>query len=67
MVMPKNAIKKLQEGDEELEQSLKAGWRRELLGNALVDWLQNFDRLDLKVVDNRIELLLKDLKSNGQR
>jgi len=66
MVMPKNAIKKLQEGDEELERSLKSGWRRELLGDALVDWLQNFDRLDLKVVDNRIELLLKDLKSNGQ-
>lgn len=67
MVMPKNAIKKLKDGDEELDRSLDAGWRRELLGDALVDWLRNFNQLDLKVVDNRIELLLKDLQENGQR
>lgn len=63
MVMPRNAIRKLKNGDESktLDQSLASGWRGELLGASLVTWLRNFDRLDLKVVENRIELVLKDL------
>lgn len=60
LVLPRNSIKKLRNGDQSMNESLDHGWRRELLGNNLVEWLRNFDHLDLKVVDNRIELIIKD-------
>ncbi len=60
LVLPRNSIKKLRNGDEAINESLNHGWRRELLGDNLVAWLRNFDRLDLQVVDNRIELILKE-------
>ncbi|MDX1943371.1 MAG: ribonuclease D [Saprospiraceae bacterium] len=58
-VLPRNAIRKLKNGHDGLTASLEHGWRRELLGDALVEWLLNVEHLDLKVAENRIELLLK--------
>ncbi len=60
LVFPRNAIKKLKNGDDTLGASLEHGWRRELLGDNLVTWLRNFDHLDFNVIENRIELLLKN-------
>ncbi len=59
MVMPRNAIKKLRNGDTWLRENLQKGWRRELLGDSLTECLCNFEQLDLSVVENRVELLLK--------
>lgn len=58
LALPRAAIKKVRNGDEGLEESLKNGWRKELFGEALVERVLNFDKLDMKVSETTIELLI---------
>lgn len=59
LALPRAAIKKVRNGDEGLEESLKNGWRKALFGEALVERILNFDQLEMKVSETSIELGLK--------
>lgn len=58
LALPRAAIKKVRNGDEGLEESLRNGWRKELFGEALVERVLNFDKLNMKVSETTIELLI---------
>lgn len=58
MVLTRGALTKIK-GDEEAIRQHIGGWRRELLGEKFLEWLANFDRLDLSVDDGRIEMFVK--------
>ena len=63
LVFPKNALKKLRADPEALNGVLIGGWRKELLGENLVNWLGNIDDLELEINDNGgIKLSLRDKK-----
>lgn len=53
MVIARNAIKKIRSNGVSLE-----GWRKELLGEGLVERILNFDKLDMKVSESDIALVL---------
>ncbi len=55
MVMARNGIRKIRNENE----SMLNGWRRELLGDGLIERLRNFDQLDIQVNDGVVELILK--------
>ncbi|MFN7115912.1 MAG: ribonuclease D [Saprospiraceae bacterium] len=58
LALPRAAIKKVRNGDAGLMQSLENGWRKQLFGDALVERILNFDKLDMKVSETTIELLI---------
>ena len=59
LVMPRNAIRRMKHDPKVLESILGSGWRRELLGEQFIDWLQNFERLQLKIAGGDIRLRVK--------
>ena len=59
LVMPRNAIRRMKHDPKVLESILGSGWRRELLGEQFIDWLQNFERLQLKIEGGDIRLRVK--------
>ena len=58
LALPRTAIKKVRNGHEGLEESLKNGWRKSLFGPDLVECVLNFEKLDMKVSETTIELRL---------
>ena len=54
LVMPRNAIRRMKNDPKILENILGSGWRRELLGNDFVEWLTNYDTLDLQITGGQI-------------
>ncbi len=63
LVMPRKAIRKLRRDDPE-EQLFYTGWRRQLLGDEFIEWMENIDQLDIRMQGGNIELTLRDT-SNG--
>ena len=57
LVMPRNAIKRMKQDESVRKSILGSGWRRELLGDDFVGWLQNFDRLKLRIEGGKISLV----------
>lgn len=58
LAMPKNNFKKLR-GDEELFNEICGGWRREFLGDAFIQLLQNIDSLEVLTDGRKMELIHK--------
>jgi len=56
LVMPRNAIRRMKQNPEARKTILGSGWRKELLGPDFVSWLQNFDKLTLKIEGGKIAL-----------
>ena len=56
LVMPRNAIKRMKQEPEVRQKILGSGWRRELLGEDFVRWVENFDSLKLKIEGGKISL-----------
>ena len=56
LVMPRNAIKRMKQDEEQREKILGSGWRKELLGPDFVNWLQNFDKLKVRIEGGKIAL-----------
>lgn len=54
LVMPRNAIRRMKNDPKVLDNILGSGWRGELLGGEFVDWLQNYDHLDLSISGGQI-------------
>lgn len=61
MVVSKNTLQKATMDISEVEDLLRDGWRKELLGDTIINWLQNMDHLGMDIKDGLIEL-----KLNGQ-
>ena len=64
LVMPRKAIRKLRRDDPE-EQQFYYGWRRELLGDDFIRWMENIDQLDIRMHGGSIELSLRDTSNGG--
>jgi len=60
LALPRAAIKKVRNGNEGLEDSLKNGWRKDLFGAELVERILNFDKLEMEVTDSTIALKVED-------
>lgn len=60
LVMPRNAIKRMKNDPEVREQILGSGWRRELLGEEFVSWLEHYDKLDVHIEGGRIEVKIAE-------
>ncbi len=56
LVMPRNAIRKMKDDPEVRQLMLGDGWRRELLGEQFSSWLEDFDRLQVKINGGKIEI-----------
>ena len=60
LVMPKNMVDKFRNDDDLREAVIGSGWRREMLGDSLVKWLENIDRLELDIQGGKIEIRIGD-------
>ncbi len=56
LVMPRNAIKRMKSDPATRQNILGSGWRRALLGDDFVNWLENYDHLHVHIKGGRIEL-----------
>ena len=56
LVMPRNAIKRMKQDAEQREKILGSGWRQELLGPDFINWVENFDRLKVRIEGGKIAL-----------
>lgn len=59
LVMPRNAIKRMGNNGQELHDILGQGWRRELLGDNFVHWLDNYHDLRVRINGGRIDLVVE--------
>lgn len=57
LVMPRNAIKRMKQDREVREKIIGSGWRSELLGEDFVNWIENFEKLKLKIEGGKISLI----------
>lgn len=60
LVMPRNAIRRMKNDPKILNNILGSGWRRELLGKEFVDWLKNYDHLDLSISGGQIGIKMSN-------
>lgn len=58
MVMPRSILKRMKADADFFDKSISQGWRSEFLGADIVHWLNNRTRLDLNLLDGKIELKL---------
>jgi len=56
MVMPRNAIKRMKNDPDQLQKLLGSGWRKELLGDDFVKWLEHYDELELSIEGGQIAI-----------
>jgi len=56
LVMPRNAIKRMKNDPDVLQSILGSGWRKELLGEDFVNWLKNYDKLELSIEGGQIAI-----------
>ncbi|MTB53117.1 HRDC domain-containing protein [Lewinella sp. W8] len=57
LIMPRNAIKRMKKDPEVRESILGSGWRRKLLGDDYVHWVEHFDSLSMKIEGGKIALV----------
>jgi ribonuclease D len=57
MVTSRNSIKRMRYDETFREEFLSSNWRRELLGKDFIGWLQQFDRLKVRISGGKIELV----------
>lgn len=56
LVMPKNMLEKMKTDPELKTLITSAGWRKELLGDTFVKWIENINNLELEIEGGKIEL-----------
>ncbi len=56
LLLPKGDFNKLKSGEDNFNSALLEGWRAELLGNTLVDWLKRNGRLNMEWGDQQCVL-----------
>lgn len=65
MVVSKSMLQKATNDLSEVDDLLQDGWRKEMLGDTIIKWLQNLDHLDMDIKDGLIELKLNGQESTG--
>jgi ribonuclease D len=58
MVMPRSILKRMKADADFFDKTISHGWRAQFLGPDIVHWLKNRTRLDLSLLDGKIELKL---------
>ncbi len=56
MVVPRNILKAIRSGEETAKEAIGESWRREMLGAYFMDWLATANTIDLRLMDDHIEL-----------
>ncbi|RMF00113.1 MAG: ribonuclease D, partial [Bacteroidetes bacterium] len=56
LVMPRSAIRNMKNDPAVLESTLGSGWRRQLLGNDFVRWLEHYEDLELRIEGGQIAI-----------
>ena len=59
-VMTKADIKKMREDEVLRKRLLGSGWRRELMGEKFIEYLENFDRLAIDIEGGSVHMHIKD-------
>lgn len=60
LVLPRNILKRVTANPDYIEEELGSGWRKEFLGEDLLHWLSNFDRLRFELKDHQIALEMRE-------
>ena len=60
MFIARNVLTKIKADPNELDFYINSDWRREMLGESFWEWLRNFDRLEIEMESDKIELRLKE-------
>lgn len=60
LVFPRGLFKKMKEDLTLEDQSLKAGWRREILGEAIMQSLKNRNRLEVELTEESMKLKIRE-------
>ena len=60
MVLPRNILKRIKANPAYIEEELNIGWRKQFLGEDLLYWLSNFERLQMELVNDRVLLKLDE-------
>lgn len=58
IALPRNLLRKIQEEPAQARELFGKGWRSELLGARFAQWFEEFQRMNIHILDNRIELRL---------
>ncbi|MCB0662098.1 MAG: HRDC domain-containing protein, partial [Saprospiraceae bacterium] len=58
IVMPRSILKRMKADADFFDESVSDGWRSKFLGPDIVHWFKNRTRLDLSLLDGKIELKL---------
>ncbi|MCB0631424.1 MAG: HRDC domain-containing protein [Saprospiraceae bacterium] len=56
LVMPKNMLEKMKSDPDLKALIIDGGWRREMLGDTIVHWIENINELELDIEDGKIGL-----------
>lgn len=59
LVIPRSGFKKMKADSDFFDESYAVGWRKELLGETMINWLRNRDNLQLILEDDRFTLKFK--------
>ena len=64
LVIPRSGFKKMKADSEYFDEAFARGWREELLGETMINWLRNRDKLQLILEDDRFTLRFKEVKES---
>lgn len=56
MVVPRNILKAIRSGEETAREAVGGGWREEMLGAYFIDWLATAKDMEVRLMEDRIEL-----------
>lgn len=62
MVIPRSIMKKLKEDAEAFDERLEIGWRKDFLGEGLIDWLRNRAQLNLTFNEGQFQFFRKEVE-----
>lgn len=60
LVLPRNILKRLKANPDYIEEELNMGWRKQFLGEDLLYWLSNSERLQFELKNDKVLLKLGD-------
>jgi ribonuclease D len=65
ILIPRSSYKKMKVDPNYFDENIGIGWRRKLIGDRMVEWLKNRDRLQLILEDDKFTLGYKNKKAQN--
>lgn len=59
VAMPRSALRRMKNDKDYFESCLESGWRREFLGEEIINWFRNRQDLGIEFVNGKFELKMQ--------